>query len=198
MKLVISLICFLFLLTNCEVKNRYNDLSSYSTQNKRLQTVIEVSAGSSRYFEYDYKTNVFKIRKINGMDEMQKFLPCPVNVGFIPSSSRDSSHSRINPLDVLVITETLSPSSLLEIKVLGVMKLIENGVERNYIISEPYSDDLKILKAKDFADLIANHSISMDIIQKWFVNFKPELKTKFVSWGNENEAMKIINISLLK
>lgn len=198
MKLIISLLCFLVLFSGCDVKNRYNDMSTYSKKNKRLQAVIEVSSGSNRFFEYDYDSNVFKIRKINGEDELIRFLPCPVNVGFIPSTSRDISHSRKSPLDIIIITETLSTSSLIEIHLIGVMKMIENGKERNYILAEPYAKELKVLKVNDFADLTNNHPHTLEIIQNWFVNYKPELKSQFVSWGNEKEAQILVNNSILK
>ncbi|MCX6146093.1 MAG: inorganic diphosphatase [Candidatus Kapabacteria bacterium] len=197
MKLVISFLVLVLVLIGCDIKNRYNDMSAYSVKNKNLQMIIEVSSGSNKYFEYDYDSNVFKIKKINGKDELVKFLPCPVNVGFIPSTSRDVSRSKKMPIDVILISEALTTSTMVEIQVLGVMKLIEEGKERNYILAEPLAKELKILNINNFNNFSTNHLNELDIIQKWFLNYKPELKSKFVSWGNETEALNLIKNSIV-
>ena len=70
----------------------------------------------------------------------------------------------------------------MKINPIGILKLLDGGEEDHKVIAIPQDSKMNFLKDS------LTHSIKT-IIQTWFCNYKGPNKTKYISWGNRNEAI---------
>jgi len=110
--------------------NKTFDAGDY--QNGVINVVVEIPMGSSHKIEWDRKEAVMKLDRV----EPQIFAK-PTNYGFIPQTLDEDG----DELDVLLITdEPLMTGLLVEAKILGVMKFIDDGEVDDKIIAVPADD----------------------------------------------------------
>lgn len=82
--------------------------------NGLLQGVIEIPAGTNHKYEYNKSLQQFQQDVRDGRPRMVRFLPYPVNYGFVPSTRMDKNRDGDgDPLDVLLLAESLPTGSVL-------------------------------------------------------------------------------------
>jgi inorganic pyrophosphatase len=179
-------------LISCETKSRYGDLSTYSKKRpQNLHVVVEVTAGTNKFYEYDYQADGFKIQKLNGKDVLVKYLAAPFNIGFIPSTT--VHEGKFHPIDVVLISEQYTPTTLVETKPIGAFVVKENGVERSYIITIPAEKEIRVVDVANYNDLITRYTNITDVIKIWFTSYDNTKKIEFVGFKDENYALELIN-----
>jgi inorganic pyrophosphatase len=154
-------------------------------ENGIINMIVEVSAGSINKYELITETGQLKLDRVG-----YSSLAYPFTYGAIPLTW-DSDN---DPLDVEIVnvTEPLVPGSLVEVRVIGVMKFVDGGEIDDKIIGVVASD-----KRSD-------HIQSIDDLGEYFIKetkyFWENLKflkkpgTGVVdSFENTQEAIKIIN-----
>lgn len=108
-------------------------------------TIVEVSAGSINKYEIITESGQLKLDRVG-----YSSLAYPFTYGAIPMTWDEDN----DPLDVEIvnITEPLVPGSLVEIRVLGVMKFIDGGEVDDKIIAV-LNDDKRSDHIKSYKDL---------------------------------------------
>ena len=148
--------------------------------------IIEIPAGTNKKFEYNYQTNKFECEIINGKERTIDYLPYPGNYGYILDTYMDPKLGGDgDALDVLVISETLTQGTEINIKPVAILKLLDDGEEDHKIIAVPSKSVLTFM----------NDSVPksvQQIITSWFCNYKGANKMTFISWGNEYDAIEEI------
>ena len=97
-----------------------------------INIVVEIPAGSNHKIEWDRKNAVMKLDRVE-----PEIFAKPTNYGFIPQTLDEDG----DELDALIITERPLPTGIvLEGKILGVMKFVDDGEVDDKIIVVP-SDD---------------------------------------------------------
>jgi inorganic pyrophosphatase len=92
---------------------------------------IEISAGSNIKYEWDEKTRNIKVSRFQSMPVVY-----PANYGFITKSKGGDG----DPLDVLVFASTpLSPGTFIQVRPIGILKMIDGGEEDEKVIAVPAS-----------------------------------------------------------
>ncbi|RAU83695.1 inorganic diphosphatase [Pontibacter arcticus] len=183
-KIYTSLLFVFTLLTCMGCKTDYAGLPTYSPA-KQLQAVIEVSAGKSQVLHYDHQTKTFVPDKLAGQDRVIEFLPYPANFGFIPSTEIDHAGKG---LEILVISESAEPGTVMEVIPLAVLQLQTNGELQHIIIAIPARPSEQTVSATDYASFSERYPAIKEILQKWFTNNTPTARTTFVGWKNERFA----------
>ena len=184
-------------LFSCKQAEDYYHLPTYSSNNI-LQAVIEIPAGTNKKFEYNSQTNTFEIDKKNGVERVIQFLPYPGNYGFIPSTySNPEKGGDGDALDVLVLSETVSTGTVLEIIPIGVLKLIDDGEIDSKIIAIPANSLKQIIKVKTYQEFLIKYPEAKNIIESWFLNYNKEDLASINGWGTEQEAILEIENSKL-
>lgn len=194
---LISFLCF-FSLFNCEEKLNYNKLP-FKVSDGVFNAVIEISAGTNKKFEYNKTTNSFEIDKIEGQDRIINFLPYLANYGFIPSTCSDLKKGGDgDPLDVLVLSESVPTGTIMEIKPIAMLKLLDNGELDYKIISVPSDINKRILDIKNLGELTIGYPEVKTIIELWFLNYNKEDETIINGWANKRVTLEEIFKNKLK
>jgi inorganic pyrophosphatase len=109
--------------------------------NGALNVVIEIPKGSKVKYELDKPTGLLKVDRI-----LYSSVIYPANYGFIPRTYCDDG----DPLDVLVLgNEPVYPLSIMRVRAIGVMHMIDEGKGDDKIIAVHYDDPA----FKDYSDI---------------------------------------------
>lgn len=110
--------------------NKILDAGDY--ENGITNVVVEIPTGSSHKIEWDRELGVMKLDRV----EPQIFAK-PTNYGFIPQTLDEDC----DELDALIITdEPLTTGVVVEARIVGVMKFVDDGEVDDKVIVVP-SDD---------------------------------------------------------
>ncbi len=167
--------------------NPWHDASIGEESPEVVEAIIEIPQNSKAKYEMDEETGMLRLDRV-----LFSSMRYPVNYGFIPQTYGED----FDPLDVVVLSQVdIRPMCLVSAKVIGVLRMIDDG--------EP--DDKIIAVAKD--DVSVNHINSVEELSDHYkaelINFfedykKLEKKTVEVSGIEGKEtAYKIIKDSIV-
>ena len=152
-------------------------------KNGTANVVIEMPAGTIDKIEWHRQVAGFRIDRTN----LSTF-PVPANYGFIPRTLNDDN----DELDVLVISDRPIQTEVnLVAKIIGVMKLNDEGDSDDKIVTVPKSD-------RQSQTINSINDLPKDQIEKiehYFSHYKDFIRpgiTKFLGWGDIDDAKKVI------
>jgi len=97
-----------------------------------FQALVEIPKGSKVKYELDKDTGLLKVDRV-----LYSSIHYPANYGFIPRTLGDDG----DPLDVLVLMqEPVQPLSLLAVRPIGMMHMVDDGEDDEKIICVPLED----------------------------------------------------------
>jgi inorganic pyrophosphatase len=110
-----------------------------------INSIVEVSAGSINKYELITETGQLKLDRVG-----YSSLAYPFTYGAIPMTWDYDG----DPLDVIIVnvTEPLVPGSLVEVRIIGVMKFVDGGEVDDKIIAV-INDDKRSDHIKSYKDL---------------------------------------------
>lgn len=148
--------------------------------------VVEIPKGSKKKYELDKETGYIILDRI-----LHTSTHYPANYGFIPRTYGDDK----DPLDVLVLcSEPIEPLSLVRCYPIGVMYMIDNGMNDEKIIAIPYSDPTY----NNYGNIFDLPPHIMDEMKHFFSVYK-ELENKQTAvkeFGGPDEAIAVIDRSI--
>lgn len=151
-----------------------------------LNAVIEIPKDSKIKYELDKETGFLKVDRI-----LFSSVHYPANYGFIPQSFCDDK----DPLDVLVLGQlAVVPLSILRVKPIGVMKMVDQGETDDKIIAV-HADDPEYNHYESLSELPPHR---MAEVQKFFEEYKSLENKKVVveSFLSRDQAVSVIQDSL--
>ena len=164
------------------------------SENKNIQMVIEIPAGTNKKIEYNSNNNTFEVNKINQKDRIIDFLPYPANYGFIDSTLMNKENGGDgDALDVLLITEALRTGTIVDIFPIGMLVMNDNNENDTKIIAIPVEKKLQIISVDSFKELKNNYPAILKIIQLWFLKYKEGNVIHFIRWDDEVSAKEEID-----
>lgn len=174
---------------SCSPWKDYYELPSFTLSN-HVNAVIEIPAGTNKKIEYSVESSTFEADKKNGKERVIQFLPYPGNYGFIPSTYSDPQKGGDgDALDVLVLSESVSTGTVLEVIPIAVLNLIDKGETDSKIIAIPSNTTEQIINASTFVDFTKKFPKVKEIIELWFLNYNKDDVAKIEGWGHEKEAV---------
>jgi len=160
------------------------------TDTGSINAVIEIPAGTNQKIEFNTENERFETDQLEGKDRVIDFLPYPANYGFIPSTLMDPERGGDgDALDVLVIAAAQPTGTLIAIRPIAVLNLIDDGAIDTKIIAVPSDTSLQIIQVANFEDFLIKYNAGMRIIETWFLNYKGLGRTRLKSWENEHQAL---------
>ena len=112
--------------------NIWHDIDPHVINPDKFCAVIEIPKGSSCKYEMDKYTGMLRLDRI-----LYTSTHYPANYGFIPRTYADDK----DPLDVLVLcNHHLYPLTLIDVRPIGVMRMIDDEALDDKIIAVPVSD----------------------------------------------------------
>lgn len=147
--------------------------------------IIEIPKGTRAKYELDKKSGLLRLDRV-----LYSSVYYPANYGFIPQSYCDDK----DPLDILILSQIdVVPMCIVPGKVIGVMRMLDNGEADDKIIAVAAGDP-SVSHINDISELPA-HFISE--MRSFFEDYKKlENKTVVVEdFLNRETAIQILNDS---
>ncbi|HIS90501.1 MAG TPA: inorganic diphosphatase [Candidatus Faecisoma merdavium] len=150
--------------------------------NNVVDVIIEIPLKTKNKFEIDKKTNRIKLDRV-----LYSAMSYPAEYGYIENTLANDG----DPLDILVISsEPTFPGCVVPARVIGYLKVIDNGYEDYKLISvvavDPRYNDVNSLE-----DL---SNFTLDEIKDFFKNYKTlqNIDVKVYDYHDKEEAIKLI------
>jgi len=160
------------------------------TDDGAINAVIEIPAGTNQKIEYNTANRAFEVDQVDGQDRVIDFLPYPANYGFIPSTLMDKERGGDgDALDVLVLGQAQPTGTILAIRPIATLNLIDDNEIDTKIIAVPVDTSLQIMKVDNFEDFLLRYNGAMRVIETWFTNYKGLGRTRLKNWENEHHAL---------
>jgi inorganic pyrophosphatase len=155
--------------------------------------VVEIPAGKNKKTEFNPTTKEFETNQVNGSDRIIDFLAYPCNYGFIPSTMQNKAEGGDgDPLDVMLISESIPTGSVVKIIPVAVLHLTDNGETDDKIIAIPADPFARTINAIDYSSLSTRYPSIIQIIELWLQNYKGTGIIQPVKWGDEADATSTI------
>ena len=170
------------------MENSFNPWHHVSPGNKLpefVNGIIEIPKGTRAKYELDKESGLLKLDRV-----LYSSVYYPANYGFIPQSFCDDH----DPLDILILSQIdVVPMCIVEAKVIGVMRMLDDGEADDKIIAVAAGDP-SVSHIQDISEL-PSHFISE--MRSFFEDYKKlENKTVVVEdFLNRTTAMKILQDS---
>ena len=150
---------------------------------KSFPVVIEVPMGSKNKYELDKETGSLRLDRVP-----YSAVHYPANYGFIPQTLGDDH----DPLDVLVLMqEPVTPLSILRVRPIGMMTMLDQGENDEKIISVHLDDP----EYRDYTHIKELPPHRLVEVQRFFEDYK-KLENKEVlvqDFLGPDEAEKVIS-----
>mgnify|MGYP001625216922 CR=1 FL=1 len=150
--------------------------------NNVVDVIIEIPLKTKNKFEIDKKTNRIKLDRV-----LYSAMSYPAEYGYIENTLANDG----DPLDILVISsEPTFPGCVVPARVIGYLKVIDNGYEDYKLISvvavDPRYNDVNSLE-----DL---SNFTLDEIKDFFKNYKTlqNIDVEVYDYHDKEEAIKLI------
>ncbi|MBP7273308.1 MAG: inorganic diphosphatase [Saprospiraceae bacterium] len=171
----------------------FYNLPTFS-EDKFIQAVIEIPAGTNHKFEFNKNTKQFiNDKNKDGSVRVINFLGYPGNYGFIPSTLMDEERGGDgDPLDVVVLSESVPTGTVLEVVPIATLLLRDEGETDTKIIAIPADKSKRTIQATNLHDFLIQYNSAMRIVQDWFVNYEAHGIVQFLGWEDEKYALQEI------
>jgi len=153
-----------------------------------VNAIIEIPFGSKSKYELHKESGLLRLDRV-----LYSAVHYPANYGFIPQTFCDDE----DPLDILVLCSAeVDPLCIIESKVIGLMRMVDDEEEDDKIISIA-KNDISLNYIDDLKHLPPHTTIQL---KRFFEDYK-KLEHKHVvvqKFFGKAEAFKVINNSILR
>lgn len=126
------------------MNNTWHDVKSGRHTPEFVNGIIEIPKGSRAKYELDKETGLLKLDRV-----LYSSVYYPANYGFIPRTYCDDH----DPLDILILSQIeITPLCLVESKVIGCMRMVDNGEADDKIIAVS-EGDMSVNHINDISEL---------------------------------------------
>ena len=170
-----------------------NLLKDYPSKDSfgNVQAVIEIPAGRTEKWEVDKEDGDLKWNFKKGKPRVLKYIGYPGNYGMVPRTLLPKElGGDDDPLDIILLGPPLNRGDVVPAKLMGVLKLLDNGEQDDKLIAVQLNSPLK--KSNSLKELDEQFPGIKEILEQWFVNYKGNEKMKSNGFRNLEEAEKIL------
>lgn len=140
-----------------------------------VNSIIEIPKNTRAKYELDKKTGLLLMDRV-----IYSSMYYPANYGFIPRTYCDDN----DPLDILVLSQiAIVPMCIVSAKVIGVMRMVDNGELDDKIIAVAEND----MGVNHFNDISELHNHFINELQNFFEDYK-KLENKTVAIEDFQDA----------
>ena len=166
--------------------NPWHHVSVGEKQPDTVEAIIEIPQGSKAKYELDKASGMLRLDRV-----LFSSLNYPHNYGFIPQTLGEDN----DPLDIIVISQIdVDPMCIVDAKVIGVLRMIDNGEGDDKIIAVA-QNDMSVNHINEVSELPPHLTVEL---QNFFEDYK-KLENKIVvveDFQNAEIAKKIVTKSI--
>lgn len=157
-------------------------------QNGTVNTVVEISMGSTLKVEFHRETGTMMLDRVE-----PKIFAKPVNYGFIPQTFDEDG----DELDTLIVTDEPLPTGIwLEAKIIGVLNFEDDNEMDHKVVVVPSDDRNTGDSINSLDDLGMRWKEKIEHHFSHYKDLKKPGSTKVLGWGDIEDAKKIIEESI--
>jgi inorganic pyrophosphatase len=166
--------------------NAWHDVNPGKNIPNEFTVYIEVPAGSRNKYELDKETGLIKLDRV-----LYSPVHYPGDYGFIPQTYWEDG----DPVDVIVLSHhPVVPGCLMDVRPIGVLKMIDSGEEDDKVICVPLEDPKfnEVKSLKNISDHQKKEIIHFFEVYKELQNKKVDVKEML----DRPEALKVVTKGL--
>ena len=181
---------------NLTIRSPRNFLLDYPAQVEGglVNAVVEIPAGACEKWEVK-SDGVMRWDMKDGKPRHVKYLGYPCNYGMVP-------HTRLgkelggdgDPLDMLVLGQALPRGSVVPVRVLGAIHLVDGGEKDDKLIAVPQESPLA--KATSLTELDELYPGITAILETWFENYKGKDALQCQGFADAAEATALLEAAV--
>jgi inorganic pyrophosphatase len=168
------------------VINPWRDLSPGKHPPELVSAVVEIPAGSRNKYELDKDSGLIKLDRV-----LYSAVHYPGDYGFIPRTL----HLDNDPCDVLVlINEPTFPGCLMDVRPIGVLRMLDRGEPDDKILSVPAHDPF-YGEYFDIADIPQHYLKEVEHFFRIYKDLEGR-RVQTVGWEKSQAALRIVAESI--
>lgn len=179
-------------LDNLTVAAPKNFLHDHAAQAHGLvNAVVEIPAGSCEKWEVKREDGVMRWDIKDGKPRHVQYLGYPCNYGMVPRTLLAAELGGDgDPLDVLVLGPALPRGTVLPVRILGLIRLVDAGAKDDKLVAVP--PDSPLAMAGSMAQLDVAFPGVTTILRAWFENYKGPGKLQCQGFGDAEAAVALL------
>ena len=158
------------------IKADQDYLSAIPAKNKNgtINAIIEIPTGSNEKWEVSkIDGSVINWEFKNGQPRIVHYLGYPSNYGTIPNTALPKSLGGDgDPLDVLVLGSAIMQGSIVQVRLIGGLKMLDGGEQDDKLIAVPVTEQSPFKNIHSIKEMQQQYPGVLTIIETWFSNYK--------------------------
>jgi inorganic pyrophosphatase len=160
-----------------------------------IRVVVEIPTGSTQKWEVDKSDGDLKWELKNGTPRIVKYLGYPGNYGMVPRTLlAENNGGDGDPLDVLVLGPAVPRGSIIEVKIIGLLEMLDKGEQDDKLIGVMKGDALDSVDT--IKQLDKKFPGASSIVDTWFSNYKGQKKIKTQGYSGRKHARRVLDQAL--
>lgn len=119
------------------------------------------------------------------------YLPLPFNV-----ARKTIDENTV--LKFIILSDRIYKGQNLYVIPIGAMRLLDDGVKKDFYIAIPNDTNRQTFKASEFSDFAIEHASVKWMIEQYFTNYKGFAKVRLLSWEDEQYALRKLKAAQVK
>ena len=160
-----------------------------------INVVVEIPTGSIDKWEVNKKTGNMNWDIRDGEPRKIKYLGYPGSYGMIPKTILTKELGGDgDPIDVLVLGPPVERGVVVKAKLIGVLKLLDNGEQDDKLIA--VMEGTVFYKVNSLEELNLQFNGVTKIVEIFFSNYKGKGQMESLGFKDEKEALKMLNYAV--
>jgi inorganic pyrophosphatase len=172
-------------------------LSGYEAKNRdgSVNVIVEIPAGTTAKWEVTKPQGQLKWEFRGEKPREVNYLGYPGNYGMIPQTILPKALGGDgDPLDVIVLGHAVARGSVIQAKIIGVLRLLDRREQDDKLIAVMAGTPL--YEINSLSELDQRYIGASLIVETWFANYKGPGKMQSRGYGDNNEAYKILDAAI--
>ncbi|MDC0029364.1 inorganic diphosphatase [bacterium] len=180
--LLISIITFLSTFIN-EADEIKDNIQSKNSTNQIFKVLVEIPSSSIEKWEWNENNKSVQRDSVRGKPRIINYLNYPFNYGIVLNQKLSEDG---DPLDAVVIGKSIKREKIIDVKLISILKTLDNGLEDNKAVFIHKSSPL-FKNVDSLEDLNKLYPGISEIIKIWFKNYK--LNTTVLDFLSTKESI---------
>ncbi|MGI9307928.1 MAG: inorganic diphosphatase [Gammaproteobacteria bacterium] len=156
-----------------------------------VNMVVEIPAGTQAKWEVNKSQGSLDWERQDGAYRVVQYLPYVGNYGMLPRTLLPKSLGGDgDPLDILLLGAALPRGTVLAVRPVGVLRLLDRGEQDDKIIAVPTAGPMH--EVDDIDTLREHYAGVSEIVEQWFAGYKGPGQMESLGYADRAAALQMI------